>query len=120
MAEAFLNHLARQRGLPIVAESAGTLGGRAMNAVAIRAMAEAGLTMTKQEPKLINAELASRADKIISMGDGVDAKVCPFPCMISEDWGLDSSRGQPIERLREIRDQIRNRVEELLCSLEPA
>lgn len=118
MAEAFVNHLAKARGIDLKAESAGTLGGKALNALAIRAMAEAGVSMVGQEPKLLTQEMVSRADKIISMGCGVDASACPAKFILTEDWGLDDPHGEPIEKVREIRDQIKARVEQLLQECE--
>ncbi|MBX3117972.1 MAG: arsenate reductase ArsC [Fimbriimonadaceae bacterium] len=109
MAEAFVNFFARQLGLDVVAESAGTLGGKSLNALAIRAMAEVGVPMTGQ-PKLLTQEMADRADQIISMGCGVDAEACPAKFLLTEDWELDDPHGAPIERVREIRDEIRARV----------
>lgn len=114
MAEAFVNHLARERGLDVTAESAGTVGGKELNAAAVQAMEEAGISMKDHRPKLLTHEMVSRADKIISMGCGVDAEACPAKFILTEDWGLDDPAGQTVERVREIRDQIREKVEALL------
>ena len=117
MAEAFLNAMAQERGLPVNAESAGTGPSAEINSAARAAMAEVGLTMEAQHPKLLTAEMAARADRTITMGCGVDVAACPAKFMITEDWGLDDPAGQPIEKVREIRDKIRNRVERLLDGL---
>ena len=117
MAEALTNHLARQKGLPVVAESAGTVGGKALNAMAVQAMAEIGVPMKGQARKIMTQEMVDRATKIISMGCGVDAAACPAKFLLTEDWRLDDPAGQPIERVREIRDQIQARVEILLGEL---
>ncbi|HWA81863.1 MAG TPA: hypothetical protein VG820_00405, partial [Fimbriimonadaceae bacterium] len=77
-------------------------------------MAEDGVAMDGHLPKLLTQEMADRADKIISMGCGVDAEACPARFMLTEDWGLDDPAGQPIQKVREIRDQIKAHVEELL------
>jgi arsenate reductase len=114
MAEALTNHLATQRGLAVKALSAGTVAGIAINPMAMQAMHELGISMEGQHPKQITQEMISQADRIITMGCGVDADSCPARFFVTEDWGLDDPSGQPIEKTREIRDQIRERVETLL------
>jgi arsenate reductase (thioredoxin) len=116
MAEAYVNHLARQGGMDFHAESAGTLGGRELNPAAVQAMAEEGISMEGHFPKLLTAEMVGDADKIISMGCGVDAKACPANFLLTEDWGLDDPAGQDIERVRQIRDEIKQKVEALLAN----
>ena len=54
------------------------------------------------------------------MGCGVDADACPARIMVTEDWGLDDPAGRPMEKVREIRDQIRERVDALLEELKKA
>ncbi len=114
MAEALTNALAAQRELPVNAISAGTLGGKELNPVAIAAMAEIGISMEEHKPKLLTNERVAVADRIISMGCGVDAEACPVRFMLTEDWGLDDPAGQPIEKVRRIRDEIKARVNALL------
>lgn len=114
MAEAFVNHEAKARGLDIKGESAGTVGGKQLNPVAVEAMAELGISMEGQHPKLMTQEMVDGADKIISMGCGVDAAACPAKFILTEDWGLDDPAGQGIEAVRVIRDQIREHVVKLL------
>lgn len=117
MAEALTNHFARKRGLDVSAESAGTVGGKSLNAVAVEAMAELGVSMEGQQPKLLTQEMADRADRIISMGCGVDAEACPAKFLLTEDWELEDPAGQGIEAVRIIRDQIAVRVEGMLQDL---
>ena len=114
MAEAFVNHLAKEQSLAVVGESAGTVAGTQINPVAVQVMNEMGISMEGQAPKQLTQELADKADKKITMGCGVDADVCPARIHFTEDWGLDDPKGQPIEKVREIRDQIKDRVETLL------
>ena len=114
MAEAFVNHEAKARGLDIKGESAGTVGGKQLNPMAVEAMAELGISMEGQHPKLMTQEMVDGADKIISMGCGVDAAACPAKFILTEDWGLDDPAGPGIETVREIRDQIRGHVVKLL------
>lgn len=114
MAEAFANHLARERDIDLVAESAGTAAGKELNPIARQAMEEAGISMEGQTPKLLTQEMANAADRIITMGCGVDAEACPARFMVSEDWGLDDPAGQPTAVVARIRDEVRQKVEALL------
>ena len=114
MAEAFLNRFASDSGVPVQGLSAGTLGGKDLNPMAVSAMAEVGIDLKSQHPKLLTAEMVSEADRIITMGCGVDADACPAKFYVTEDWGLDDPAGQPLEKVREIRDQISERVKVLL------
>lgn len=117
MAEACFNHLARERGMEDRAESAGTLGRGTLNPVAVLAMEEIGIDMSAQTPKQLTQDMANRTDRIISMGCGVDADACPAKFLVTEDWGLDDPAGQPIEKVREIRDAICKKVHDLLDQL---
>lgn len=118
MAEALTNFEAKSRNLPIVAESAGTVGGKSLNPVAMEAMEEIGVPMTGQAPKLLTQSMADSADRIISMGCGVDAAACPAKFLLTEDWELDDPAGQSMESVRTIRDQIRERVLTMLTEFE--
>ncbi|MBS1707913.1 MAG: hypothetical protein JSS65_04235 [Armatimonadetes bacterium] len=114
MAEAFTNSLAAERGLDVVGSSAGTVGGKALNPVAVQAMSEIGVPMDGQAPKLLTPEMVAESDLIVSMGCGVDAEACPVKFLVAEDWELDDPAGQPIEAVRAVRDAIRERVSALL------
>jgi arsenate reductase (thioredoxin) len=114
MAEAFVNEMARERGLGVRAVSAGTEGGAQLNPVAVEVMAELGISLGGQHPKLLTQEMADSADQKITMGCGVDADKCPAKIYFTDDWGLDDPKGQPIETVRAIRDEIRSHVEALL------
>lgn len=114
MAEAFTNHIAQQRGLPVVGLSAGTLAGEKINPMALEVMREAGISLEGQKPKQLTKEMADSAARVLTMGCGVEADACPAGILLSEDWGLEDPAGQPIEKVRLIRDQIRSRVEALL------
>lgn len=117
MAEAFTNALAEEMRLPVIGISAGTMGGKTLNPAAVEVMKEAGISLHGQQPKLITQEMVDSSDRIISMGCGVDASACPARLLLTEDWDLDDPAGQPIEKVREIRDQIRGRVEALLAEV---
>ena len=62
-------------------------------------------------------EMVNSADRIITMGCSVDVGTCPAVFVPSEDWGIDDPKGQPVKRVRHIRDQIRRRVERLVEEL---
>lgn len=111
MAEAFAKRLGQGR---LIAESAGTEPGDALNAQAVAVMQEIGYDMSGHHPKMMTLEMVESADRIITMGCGVDAGVCPAAFVPTEDWGLDDPKGQPIEKVREIRDEIKARVEKLV------
>ena len=117
MAEALTNHRARAQGLDVRAASAGTVGGKELNPLAVQVMEEIGVSMADHAPKLVTQEMVDRADRIISMGCGVDAQACPAQFILTEDWGLDDPAGLPIERVREIRDKIDRHIDELLAQL---
>ncbi len=113
MAAGWLRHLA---GDHVDVFSGGSDPGNETNGAAIVAMAESGIDISSDHPKPWTDEIARAADVIVSMGCG-DA--CPiFPGKRYEDWELDDPSGQPIEVVREIRDDIRTRVEALMASLE--
>jgi arsenate reductase len=118
MAEAFFNRLAQERGLAAKAESAGTAAGERVNPAAAQAMAEAGVPLDGHRPKQLTPELARTADRIITMGCGVEADTCPAGTYITEDWQLPDPHGQPIEVVREVRDAVRKQVEALVDELQ--
>lgn len=117
MAEALTNRRAQSAGLDVRAFSAGTVGGKGLNPTAVQAMEEIGVPMAAHTPKLLTQAMVDDADEIVSMGCGVDAEACPARFILTEDWMLDDPAGQPIERVREIRDQIGRKVDELLTRL---
>jgi protein-tyrosine-phosphatase len=115
MAAGFLRHLAGDR---IDVLSAGSEPADRINPVAIAAMAEEGIDIAGEQPKVLTTESVQDSDVVITMGCG-DA--CPFfPGKRYEDWKLDDPAGQGIEAVRPIRDEIRCRIEELIASLEPS
>jgi protein-tyrosine-phosphatase len=112
MAAGFLSHLG---GGDIEVRSAGSAPADQINPVAVAAMAEVGIDITAEQPKILTDEAVQASDVVITMGCG-DA--CPFyPGKRYEDWELDDPAGQGIEAVRPIRDEIRGRVEALIASL---
>jgi arsenate reductase (thioredoxin) len=114
MAEAITNHLAQISNLSVRAKSAGTVGGKQLNPQAVEVLKEIGVSLEGHEPKFLTPEMVAEADQIISMGCGVDAEACPTKFLLTEDWELDDPAGQDIDSVRIIRDQIVDRVKNLL------
>jgi arsenate reductase len=114
MAEAFLNRLSS--GKKIVASSAGVKPAKEVNPKAIEVMQEIGIDISKQTPKMLTREMTEQADKVITMGCGTE--ICPAPLVESEDWGIEDPSGKPIEKFREVRDEIKKKVEELIREIE--
>jgi arsenate reductase len=115
MAAGWLTHLAGDR---VEVRSAGSAPAEQVNPVAVEAMREVGIDITGRQPKILTPEAVQASDVVITMGCG-DA--CPiFPGKRYEDWKLDDPAGQGIEAVREIRDDIRARIERLVSELLPA
>lgn len=110
MAEAFLNQMAKGKA---IADSAGTQPANEPNHAVIQAMREEGIDLSQRRPKLLTMQMMQEADRIITMGCGAEA-VCPARIVPMEDWGIEDPQGKPIEKVREIRDQIRQKVARLL------
>ncbi|WP_336629112.1 MULTISPECIES: arsenate reductase ArsC [unclassified Microbacterium] len=115
MAAGFLHAIAGDR---IQVRSAGSLPADEINPVAVAAMAEVGIDIAAEQPKVLTTEAVQDSDVVITMGCG-DA--CPFfPGKRYEDWKLDDPAGQGIDAVRPIRDEIRRRIEALVGELLPA
>ncbi|MEZ5189046.1 MULTISPECIES: arsenate reductase ArsC [Microbacterium] len=115
MAAGYLQHLAGDR---IDVLSAGSEPKDQINPVAVAAMAEEGIDIAGNTPKLLTVDAVKESDVVITMGCG-DA--CPiFPGKRYEDWQLDDPAGQGPETVRRIRDEIRTRVETLIAELTPS
>lgn len=110
MAEAFFNRMADPS--KALAVSGGTEPATEMNAMVISVMKEVGIDLVADahHPKLANLDELGEGDRVISMGCGVNL-ACPARLGPLEDWGLDDPKGQPIERVRQIRDDIKRKVE---------
>lgn len=115
MAAGFLREIAGDR---IEVRSAGSLPAEQINPVAVAAMAELGIDIAAEQPKVLTTEAVQDSDVVITMGCG-DA--CPFfPGKRYEDWTLDDPADQGIEAVRPIRDEIRRRIQQLVGELLPA
>lgn len=112
MAAGFLRSIAGGR---IEVRSAGSMPADEINPTAVAAMAELGIDITAEQPKVLTTEAVQASDVVITMGCG-DA--CPFfPGKRYEDWKLDDPAGQGIDAVRPIRDDIKARIEQLVSEL---
>lgn len=115
MAAGWLRHLA---GDAVEVVSGGSEPAEAVNPVAVEAMAEVGIDITTQSPKRWTEDGIRAADVVVTMGCG---DTCPvYPGRRYQDWELTDPSGQPIEVVREVRDQIEERVRRLAASLDVA
>ena len=115
LAAGFLTALSQGQ---VEVRSAGSLPADQVNPAAIAAMAESGVDISAQQPKVLTTEAVQVSDVVITMGCG---DVCPiFPGKRYEDWELEDPAGQGIDAVRPIRDEIRRRVEGLIAELLPA
>jgi arsenate reductase len=113
MAAAWFNTLAEPGQARAV--SAGTSPGRAVHPEVVAVMKEVGIDLSSAQPRQLTEDLARTADLLVTMGCG---ESCPYvPGVPVEDWPLPDPKEQPVERVREIRDEIRHRVEDLLRRL---
>ena len=113
MAAGYLQHLAGDR---IDVRSAGSQPADQVNQVAVEAMAEEGIDLTGEQPKVLTPDSVQAADVVVTMGCGDE---CPyFPGKRYEDWVLDDPAGQPLDVVRRVRDEIRHRVEHLVAELD--
>jgi len=114
MAAAYLTHLAGNR---VEVRSAGSAPADTVNPAVVTAMAEDGIDISAESPKVLTVDAVKASDVVITMGCG-DA--CPiFPGKRYEDWVLDDPADQGVDAVRPIRDEIRGRIEALIGELAP-
>ena len=115
MAAGYLRALAGDR---VEVLSAGSEPKDEINPVAVAAMAEEGIDIAGNAPKVLTVDAVRESDVVITMGCG-DA--CPiFPGKRYEDWELEDPAGKELETVRRVRDDIRSRVEALIAEIAPA
>ena len=108
-------YVARLSGGQVEVRSAGSAPADQVNPAAVAAMAEEGIDIAAEVPKVLTTEAVQESDVVVTMGCG---DTCPyFPGKRYEDWVLDDPAGQGVEAVRPIRDEIRTRVETLLREL---
>ncbi len=115
MAEAFFNHLANGKANAL---SAGTNPDTAVDSSVIEAMREMGIDISGNRPKTLTLEMVEQADKVITMGCGVEGGVCPAAFVETEDWELEDPKGKTLDEVRKIRDEIRAKVAGLLKEID--
>lgn len=112
MAAGYLRQLAGDR---VTVLSAGSAPADSLNPAAVAVMAEEGIDIASEVPRLLSVDSVKASDVVITMGCG-DA--CPvFPGKRYEDWELEDPAGKDLDRVRDIRDDIRRRIEKLLEGL---
>ena len=111
MAEAFAKKYAKGK---FEVSSAGNKPADNVSPVVVEVMKEKGIDLSQNKPKLITFQMANDSDLIVTMGCN-DQGICPGPFFKPTiDWKLEDPKGKPIEKVREIRDQIDRQVQELL------
>jgi arsenate reductase len=111
MAEAFAKAYGNAK---IEAISAGTMPAKEVNPVTVQVMREKGIDLSPNKPKLITNQMVQEADTIIVMGCSAEG-FCPAPLLNKVvDWKIEDPKGKPIEKVREIRDEIERKVKLLL------
>lgn len=115
MAAGYLRELSGGR---VEVLSAGSEPKDTINPVAVAAMAEEGIDIANNVPKILTVEAVKESDVVITMGCG---DTCPiFPGKRYEDWELEDPAGKDLETVRRVRDDIRGRIEGLLAEILPA
>lgn len=108
MAEAFFNRMAEGKARAV---SAGSQPADQVNPVAVQAMREVGLDISRNKPKPLTFEMMEGVDLAVTMGCG---DVCPMTTEQTDDWEMEDPKHKPIERVRIIRDDMKARVSELI------
>ncbi len=100
----------------------GTRPRGALNPAAVAAMKELGIDLEAagHYPKVMTPEMVETSARVITMGCDVDASACPANYYVTEDWGLEDPKDKPLEKVRQIRDQIEGRVRQLIEELQNA
>jgi len=115
MAAAFLASLSRGA---VEVRSAGSQPAEKVNPAAVEAMAEVGIDLSAEVPKMLTTEAVKESDVVITMGCGDECPV--FPGKRYEDWELEDPAGKGVDSVRPIRDEIKARIEKLITELLPA
>jgi len=115
MAAAFLTSLSRGA---VEVRSAGSQPAEKVNPAAVEAMAEVGIDLSAEVPKMLTTEAVKESDVVITMGCGDECPV--FPGKRYEDWELEDPAGKGVDSVRPIRDEIKARIEKLITELLPA
>jgi arsenate reductase len=117
MAEAF----ARKYGADAI--SAGTLPSSEVSSVAVKVMLEKGMDLSRSKPKALTLQMIEKADIVVTMGCSVEG-LCPAPMLARMqkkllEWNIEDPKGQPVEKAREIRDELERKILALLSKPGP-
>ena len=116
MAEGFFNQRYAPEGYRAI--SAGTRPVSQINPLAVQAMLEVGIDISNQKSKIITEDMIKNSEKSVNMGC-MERTECPMLFINNMiDWGIEDPKGKPIEKVREIRDEIERRVREIAQSLQ--
>lgn len=113
MAEAFFNQMAHGQAQAL---SAGTGPAEAVNSVVIKVMREVAIDISAHKPKALTSRMLKQADRVVTMGCGVKG-ICPATFVETEDWALEDPKGKSLEQVRQIRDEIKERVTKMLAGI---
>ena len=113
MAEVFFNQMSQGKAKAI---SAGSEPADEVNPTVVEVMREAGIDISRNKPRLLTQEMMKGIDRAISMGC---ENSCPYTTVKLEDWALEDPKDKPIEQVRKIRDEIKNRVKKLIEQITP-
>ncbi len=115
MAEGFFNERYAPRGYRAI--SAGTRPADQINPLAVEVMREVGIDISRQNSKIISEDVIRRSVLSVNMGC-IDKSECPMLFVDNVvDWAIEDPKGKPIDRVRQIRDEIESRVREIAKSL---
>ena len=110
MAEACFNGMANGRA---IAYSAGTFPGDEVNPTVVQAMTELDIDLSQKQPQLLTQEMLDAAERVITMGCNVE-EACPANMVVTEDWALEDPKDKPLDKVRDIRNEVQRRVEALI------
>jgi len=112
MAEAFANKYGKDK---FIVSSAGNKPADKVNPIVVETLKEKGIDISMNKPKLLTFQMTQDADLIVTMGCN-DNGICPGPFFKPTiDWKLEDPKGKPIDKVREIRDDIERRVQKLIA-----
>jgi len=111
MAEAFFNRLANGKAQAL---SAGTKPAESIDPVVVEAMREIGIDISHQKPTALTLEMLEQADRVVTMGCG-EQGLCPATFVETTEWNLENPNGKRLDKVREIRDEVRSKVIDLLA-----
>jgi arsenate reductase len=110
MTEAFYNKVIKGHGKAI---SADTNPASAVNPTVVKVIKEVGIDISGKKPRLLTPDLIDQVNLVVTMGCGAE-EMCPASWIETQNWQLEDPKDKPIKKVREIRDDIRVRVIELL------